>query len=105
VDFYFDNQNEIGKKVDKWYQTFKSRCPSQMSEWLPDKPEFKDEKAVLPLQAADMIAWHQRRKSTDSLERDSDKARWEHLSPFLTESEMGLDELIAMATDLGIIRV
>lgn len=104
AEFCFDNQNKIGERVRDWYAIFRSRCPLQMSEWLADEPpQFGDEKLDLPLQAADMFAWHQRRELTGTLSRHHDISNWGLISQYLSKLEMRIDELEAMAVDLAMI--
>ncbi len=103
AEFCFDNQNKIGKKVADWYPIFRTRCPLQMSVWLSsEQPRFADEKKEIPLQAADMFAWHQRRELTNSLSREHDLSNWGLISKYLTKLEMSPDELKAMASDLRV---
>jgi hypothetical protein len=104
VEFWFDNQNKIGKNVLAWYSTFKSTCPPNMQTWLTGEPKFGDEKKVLPLQAADMYVWHNRREVLNSLGRSSDLSLWNLLSRYANTLEMGYQELQSMASDLGIIQ-
>jgi hypothetical protein len=60
----------------------------KQKEWLPerkalfgDPPDFRDDKIVLPLQAADLYAWHARKaKQMESEGRDYDHAGWKLLS-------------------------
>lgn len=61
TDFVFDEQGKIGLEAVQWYGAFKSRAAEHLQPMLGSSPIFRDDKKVLPLQAADMLAWHQRR--------------------------------------------
>jgi hypothetical protein len=61
VDFVFDEQGEIGAEAVIWYEHIKSIQPPEISALLGSTPVFRDDKKILPLQAADLLAWHIRR--------------------------------------------
>jgi hypothetical protein len=61
VDFYFDNQNETGKRALAFWDNVKSWSPEKYQSAMKNIPVFRDEKDFLPLQAADMMAWTARR--------------------------------------------
>lgn len=61
VDFVFDEHGGLGHDVAMWYQQIKSDQP-QLKFLLGSSPIFRDDRKVLPLQAADMLAWHLRRE-------------------------------------------
>lgn len=61
TDFVFDEQGKIGLEAMNWYGAFKRRAAAYLQLMLGSSPIFRDDKKVLPLQAADMLAWHQRR--------------------------------------------
>lgn len=61
VDFIFDNQQGLGNDAVLWYRWLKEGQDPSIRKFLGSKPIFCDDKAVLPLQAADMLAWHVRR--------------------------------------------
>jgi hypothetical protein len=65
VRFVFDRQGKIGKRALAWYDwTVKSRS-AQLARFFGDPPMFGDDSKVLPLQAADMLAWQIRRQLSD----------------------------------------
>ncbi len=69
VRFVFDDQSKLGEHV-------KPELPKMMKYWTADERDrastavtFADDKVVLPLQAADMIAWHMQRNAVDPGDR------------------------------------
>jgi len=61
VDFVFDEQGSIGAETVVWYQAIKSWQPPHIRALMGSTPIFRDDKMILPLQAADIVAWHTRR--------------------------------------------
>lgn len=61
VDFIFDNQEGLGEDVKTLYKAIREEQPRHIRNLLSLEPVFRDDKQVLPLQAADMLAWHIRR--------------------------------------------
>ncbi|MDX3965144.1 MAG: DUF3800 domain-containing protein [Bradyrhizobium sp.] len=62
IEFVFDSEGgepvqEILDGFDRWAEL----APDHLKKYLSGPPVFRDEKLVLPLQAADMLAWHIRR--------------------------------------------
>ena len=71
VDFIFDDQGGLGDFVALWYRHIKEWQNPAVSALLGNPPIFGDDKKVLPLQAADLLAWHLRRlrESRNAMER------------------------------------
>lgn len=61
IDFIFDDQQGLGEEARAIYKAVRLQQPSHIRELLSVDPIFRDDKLVLPLQAADMLAWHIRR--------------------------------------------
>jgi hypothetical protein len=61
VDFIFDNQGVAGLQCLDWYYALRDRVPEPDRTIIANDPQFKDDRQLLPLQAADMLAWHIRR--------------------------------------------
>lgn len=61
VDFIFDEQGGIGDEAAIQYDWVKKTMPPEISARMGARPIFRDDKLVVPLQAADMLAWHIRR--------------------------------------------
>ena len=62
VDFIFDEQGEVGREAAEFYDYVKNQQIPELKALLGCRPVFKDEKVVMPLQAADMLAWIIRRE-------------------------------------------
>ncbi len=62
VDFIFDEQLGKKEKVIAAWDSFKSMGQESFGHILGDTPSFKDDKEILPLQAADLYAWWIRRQ-------------------------------------------
>lgn len=61
VDFVFDEQGGLGLDAVTWYEWLKAGQVPEVRSLLGATPVFHDDKQVVPLQAADMLAWHLRR--------------------------------------------
>ena len=61
VDFIFDEQGRLGDQAADWYRWLKDDQDSSIRDLLGTTPIFRDDKKVVALQAADMLAWHIRR--------------------------------------------
>ncbi len=59
VDFIFDEQGDVRYEAASWYLETKESFPPDARPFFGSTPEFKDDMLILPLQAADMIAWFQ----------------------------------------------
>jgi hypothetical protein len=60
LEFVFDEQGPVGFNAADFYLLMKGLYPQKIRELLAGPPQFKDDTEVLPLQAADMLAWHRR---------------------------------------------
>jgi hypothetical protein len=56
IEFIFDDQTER-KNIDRAWDYFKATIPRSYKKKLAGRPSFKRDDDVLPLQAADLIAW------------------------------------------------
>jgi len=61
IDFIFDVQGKLGQKTNELYYIVDKIAPKQARKYIGSPPIFKDDKEVLPLQAADLYAWLIRR--------------------------------------------
>jgi hypothetical protein len=62
IDFIFDSEDgEPIAEILDGYSRFFEFAPPHLRDYIGDPPIFRDEKKFLPLQAADMLAWHIRR--------------------------------------------
>ena len=57
VDFTFDENPKLKALIDKWYEIVISELPPWAAGLISNSPLFRDDKQVLPLQAADSHAW------------------------------------------------
>jgi hypothetical protein len=64
VDFIFDDQGPAGLKCLDWYSGLRDRMQGPDRIVISNTPQFKDDRDMTPLQAADMLAWHIRRHYT-----------------------------------------
>lgn len=62
VDLIFDMQGNVGQAAALWYVPLKHSDPL-LARTLGGPPIFRSDDDVLPLQAADMLAWHVRKLS------------------------------------------
>lgn len=76
VDWVFDEQGPLGEDVRGWYYKIRDLAPPNIQRRLGGPPQFKHDTEVLPLKAADMLAWH--------LHRYLDRER---VHPFVPESD------------------
>ena len=57
IDFYFDEQaKEKGEIAEAW-EWYKEIAIGEHKDLLGSFPSFMDDKKLLPLQAADLVAW------------------------------------------------
>lgn len=91
VDFIFDEQGEVGYEAASWYADLKAAYPPDARSFFGSTPEFKDDSLVLPLQAADMLAWFQRRK----LSRPVTRPGMVKIEKLITEFFVAGSELMA----------
>ncbi len=62
VDFVFDEQSNIKRQIMESFDHAKAMQPPHLQQLIGQTPVFRDDKKVLPIQAADMLAWHVRRR-------------------------------------------
>lgn len=61
--FIFDRQEGLASKVVPVFDWMFDAAPGDWRNLVEGTPSFEDDKKVLPLQAADMLAWHVRRQN------------------------------------------
>jgi len=62
IDFIFDEQgDEPSALIQSDFDKFKAAATTDMRDFIGSRPIFRDDKQFVPLQAADMLAWHIRR--------------------------------------------
>ena len=65
-DFIFDEHQGLSAKVNTFWDQMGQGLPPETKALIGGSPVFRDDKQVLPLQAADMLVWHVRRNDGDS---------------------------------------
>ena len=61
VNFVFDEQGQHGLNALSWFGPLRDSLKEPHRTMLSNTPNFRDDCDFLPLQAADMLAWHIRR--------------------------------------------
>jgi len=59
-EVFFDENKIFGPRAKAWYPVMRHSFPEEIQGILPVEPFFRDDKEILPLQAADLTAWIQR---------------------------------------------
>lgn len=62
LEYVFDEQGGIGTDAALWYAWLKQSREPAVAALMGDQPIFGDDKEMVALQAADMLAWHLRRR-------------------------------------------
>lgn len=65
IEFIFDTQVEIEDEVDLLFEYMAQSIPKEARALVARKPRYENDKTFAPLQAADMLAWHLRRRHED----------------------------------------
>lgn len=100
VDYVFDDQGAVGAEAVLWYDQIKKWQKPEIAALMGSVPKFENDKQVLPLQAADMLAWHIRRHK-DHPQEDHLKWPTSPLSRLLhAEVEVTKDLLVTMAEQM-----
>lgn len=91
IDLIFDAQGNVGAGAAAWYLPIKKRDP-HLARLLGGPPSFKDDQEALPLQAADLLAWHVRKCSEPKVTRRerevADAIRFRHRYMELTKETL-----------------
>jgi len=101
IDFIFDEKRRHEPRIrNAWYPIAENQ-PPEMRQIISSSPLFLDDKDVLPLQAADMAAWH-RRQSWRQVVSDTAARRynrWETPVLPLVYTEKAVSENFQRMTD------
>jgi uncharacterized C2H2 Zn-finger protein len=65
IDVIFDEQNQIQRLVSAIYGGLKEMQPNALQGVMGGQPVFRSDRDVLPLQAADLLAWHAQKFTRD----------------------------------------
>lgn len=73
IDFVFDEQGrQIGSALRAWrYWIGQAQAGQEFTLFLGERPQSGDDKIILPLQAADLLAWRTRRLAEDAYSNQS----------------------------------
>lgn len=77
IELCFDQQGELGNFARMFYLPTKDAMPPEIQQMLGGEPDIKDDKLVVPLQAADLLAWSVRRRNDPEFAAD-DEWEWLH---------------------------
>ena len=102
VDFVFDQHGKLGKKARDWWYEFKDKVADDIGQWLGEEPVFRDEKKVVALQAADMVAWFTRREAVTGFSKPDQQRICQSLKEYQSTVELHAEGLENMAIDLGV---
>jgi len=103
VDYIFDQQGSMGDDSVIWYKHIKSWQKPEMAALMGGNPRFEDDKTVLPLQAADMLAWHVRRR-IDNPKDDESKWPTAPLADLTyAEAHLSKEYLVNMAEEMKLV--
>jgi hypothetical protein len=99
VNFVFDEQGKEGDFVQRAWDFGASQSPEYLKPFIGEKPAHQSEREFLPLQAADLIAWHARHYFLErSYGREFESPIWSALSALpRVESEMSRERLLKIA--------
>jgi hypothetical protein len=99
VDFVFDDQGEIGEEALLWFEMIMESQSPEIKSLVPNKPIFRNDQQILPLQAADFLAWHLRR-SKEPRNMNEKRPIMKKLIPLQhAELDLSRDQLKLMADD------
>jgi len=83
------------------YPALKAYLPPGAAEFLGDSPIFRDDKKILPLQAADMLVWHLRRSREARNARERRRVHTKLLPVMHASISITSDMLKHMATEMN----
>jgi hypothetical protein len=69
IDFIFDQQDGVDDDIMLFFSHMKKNLPQDVQYLIEGYPNFENDKdkRYLPLQAADLLAWHLRREHEDAI--------------------------------------
>jgi len=71
IDFVFDEKGRIGAEALLWYGPMRAMQPLHLRKLLGNRPVFKTDEELIPLQAADCLAWHLRRSREEQFAHEN----------------------------------
>lgn len=92
----FDRQDGLPSKVIPLFEAMFDTAPEEWRKLITGIPQFEDDVCILPLQAADMLAWHIRREYEGSYPSEYDgitsMITKEGISSYTTVTEVELQK-------------
>ena len=67
IDFIFDEQDGVSADMVLFFEWMTNQLPKKARKLIAGTPIFRNDRDFLPLQAADMLAWHLRREHEECL--------------------------------------
>lgn len=71
IDFIFDEQGRVGAEAALWYGPSRALQPPHLRKLLGNRPTFRTDDKMLPLQAADCLVWHLRRSREEQFKGEN----------------------------------
>jgi hypothetical protein len=90
VDFVFDEQAEVSLRLRHWYGPLRANMREPYRQMMGNPPDFRNDEDVVALQAADMLAWHVRRKLEFP---EDDRPTFKQIAEHYCEVEIDADAL------------
>ena len=99
VDFVFDEQQKEGDIAVSAWRVGAEELPEYLKPLTGGKPVQRDDKTFIPLQAADLLAWHVRRNDAEQFAgREFNDTVWAALQSLpCADGEMTRDRLLKIA--------
>jgi hypothetical protein len=66
-EIFFDENPIFGQRAKSWYPIMRAMQPEPVKKLMPIEPLFRSDLDILPLQAADLVAWIEHQYETDGL--------------------------------------
>lgn len=81
IEIYFDEKgDESVRGIEAAYEEFMADAPAHLRDKIASRPEFKNDRDITPLQAADLMAWYFRRNIyEDDRNRKFESPVWDEL--------------------------
>jgi hypothetical protein len=102
IDYIFDERGISPGEAMFLYEGAKSTVKDpRILKLLANPPIFRDDKKVLPLQAADLLAWHLRRRKEKGMQLDEEPLMTKLIPMLHAEAVIDEARLRTMASDLS----
>jgi hypothetical protein len=107
MDFVFDEQSKEQNWALDAYSLFVRFVPQRLKHLIGERPIHRDEKVFLPLQAADLYAWHVRKFYAErAANRRFNNPVWKRLSLIHCEDEeLTVDRINSLVSNMAKIKI